>query len=183
MSDTTPAKPTVLHVEHRLVDLLMMQIVFRRLPRLELCAVQSGAQAVQRAASLRPSVLLIGLDLPDGHGGDWLRALRQVQGCSGIPAIALTPDGASDAMAQGFDEVWTKPLDLRRVVSRLDALIAPTVGDDSAADARRAHEPDRGDAVWQTTEAGTRAYDLPTSHAATAAGRQAFQAASKEHHT
>jgi CheY-like chemotaxis protein len=180
MTPSTPVRPIVLHVEHRLIDLLMMQIVFRRRPALDLCAVQSGAQAVRRAASLRPSLLLIGLDLPDGHGSDWLRALRQLQGCTGIPAVALTADGVSDAMAQGFDEVWTKPLDLSRVVTRLDALMAPALG--TVSDNAPFAALDRGAAVWPSTEAGTRAYDLPNFDAATAAGRQAFQAASKEHH-
>jgi CheY-like chemotaxis protein len=182
MTASSPVRPIVLHVEHRLIDLLMMQIVFRRRPALELCAVQSGAQAVRRAASLRPSLLLIGLDLPDGHGSDWLRALRQLQDCTGIPAVALTADGVSDATAQGFDEVWTKPLDLRRVVTRLDALMAPLLGT-TVSDNAHIGELERGATVWQSTEASTRAYDLPNFDAATAAGRQAFQAASKEHHT
>jgi CheY-like chemotaxis protein len=181
MTDPTAARPCVLHVEHRLVDLLMMQIVFRRRPQLDLCAVQSGVQAVRRAASIRPCLLLIGLDLPDGHGSDWLRALRQLPGYADIPAVALTADSGSDAMAHGFDEVWMKPLDLRRVVTRLDALIAPIVG--SADPTPRQDEIDRGDAMWATTEASTRAYDLPNFDAATAAGRQASQAASNLHHT
>ena len=182
MTEPTAARLCVLHVEHRLVDLLMMQIVFRRRPLLELCAVQSGAQAVRRAASLRPCLLLIGLDLPDGHGSDWLRALRQLPGYADVPAVALTADGSSDAMAHGFDEVWMKPLDLRRVVTRLDALTAPLVGDAGPA-APRQDDLDRGAAVWAATEANTRAYDLPNFDAATAAGRQASQAASNLHHT
>jgi CheY-like chemotaxis protein len=112
----------VLYVEQRLVDLLLMQMVLRTLPRFELHLARSGAQALQMAPQLQPALLLIGLDLPDGDGVALLGSLRRLDACVHVPAVALTADAHSGALLAGFAEVWIKPVDLRGVGERVQRL-------------------------------------------------------------
>jgi CheY-like chemotaxis protein len=118
----TPAPARVLYVEHRLVDLLLMQLVFRSRPGLHLHMARSAAQALESAPALAPGLLLISLELVDGSGDACLRALRRLPACAQARAVALASDSAGAALAEGFDEVWSKPLNLRSVGERIDSL-------------------------------------------------------------
>lgn len=123
---TTPAPARVLYVEHRLVDLLLMQLIFRSRPELHLHMARSAAQALEAAPALAPALLLISLELVDGSGDECLRALRRVPECAQTKAVALAADAAGDSLADGFDEIWRKPLNLRTVGERIDSLFLRT---------------------------------------------------------
>jgi CheY-like chemotaxis protein len=116
----TPAPARVLYVEHRLVDLLLMQLVFRSRPGLQLHMARSAAQALDVAPALAPGLLLISLELADGSGDACLRALRRLPECAQVKAVGLAADSGG-ALAEGFDEIWNKPLNLRTVGERIDS--------------------------------------------------------------
>jgi CheY-like chemotaxis protein len=118
----SPAPARVLYVEHQLVDLLLMQLVFRSRPGLQLHMARSTAQALEAAPTVAPDLLLISLELVDGSGDECLRALRRLPECAQAKAVALASDAAGAALAEGFDEIWSKPLNLRTVGERIDSL-------------------------------------------------------------
>lgn len=143
------AESQVLYVDHRLIDLLLMQVAVRRRPHLALQVAFNGTQALRLAPVLRPAVLLIGLDLPDLPGAELLRELRRLPGCADVPAVALTADGHSEALSSGFDELWSKPLDLQAVGTRLDRLCRTAV---HQAGTTAVHEPAaRAATGWPST--------------------------------
>jgi CheY-like chemotaxis protein len=72
------------------------------------------------APSLRPALLLLDLRLPDGFGTMLLHELRQLGNCEKVPAVAVTAEPGFDAAGSGFDEVWSKPMNLRTVLERID---------------------------------------------------------------
>ena len=113
---------SILLVEQRLIDLIMLETVLCTVPGVALHVAQSGIKAMQLVARVEPTLLLIALDLPDMGGCELLAALRTAGTCDSARAIALTADGETDAMRCGFDAVWTKPLDSRGLLSRCRAL-------------------------------------------------------------
>lgn len=116
-------RPLVLYVEDHAVNLLLMRALFERRPQFELVCATSGYHARAIAPGLAPALLLLDLRLPDCHGAQLLQQLRQVPSCRSVPAVAVTADSDFDISDTGFVELWTKPLDLRVVLGRLDALM------------------------------------------------------------
>ena len=57
-----------------------------------------------------------------------LRTTRADPATAHIPCVALSanamPQDVSEALAAGFDEYWTKPLNLQRFLADIDALAA-----------------------------------------------------------
>lgn len=115
----------ILYVEDHTINVLLMQALFERRPLLRLHIAYSGDEALRLTEALRPSLLLLDIRLPDCHGTDLLRQLKQHEAYSRIPAVAVTAEPDFDPTGTGFLEVWTKPLDLRQTLVRLDEVLNP----------------------------------------------------------
>ena len=94
----------------------------------------ANVQEALDAASVRPpDAAIIDLMLPDGHGVDIVRALRE---WSAMPIIVLSALGEEDdkvqALEAGADDYVTKPFEARELVARLNAALrrAGTGSDD-----------------------------------------------------
>ena len=90
------------------------------------CAVD-GAQAVLMAQSEKPALILMDMSLP---GLDGWEATRQIKAANkAIPIIALTAHAmASDeqkAREAGCDDFDTKPVELARLLEKIEAQLAP----------------------------------------------------------
>ena len=88
----------------------------------------NGEEAVRLAQSDRPDLILMDLSLPVIDGLAATRSIRQLDGLSKTPIIAVsahdTSDFQSDALAAGCDSYITKPIDF----SQLELLIARLLG-------------------------------------------------------
>ncbi len=115
--------PRVLYVEDHAISAVLMQSVFDQRPTLQLVVASSGQHALKLAADLEPVLLLLDLNLPDGHGSLLLPRLRQIDGCRTAPAVAVTADHDFDIAGTGFAELWPKPLHVPRALERLDRLL------------------------------------------------------------
>jgi len=113
---------SVLYVEDQPVNAMLMAALFDLRPGLKLMVATTGEQALHIAAGLEPVLLLLDMGLPDCHGSELLPLLRQLPGCEGAPAVAVTAEQDFLVQGSGFIELWTKPLDLRDVLGRIDAL-------------------------------------------------------------
>jgi CheY-like chemotaxis protein len=118
--------PTVLYVEDHPVNVMLMQALFEQRPGLRLVVATDGADALRMAARLQPLLMLLDLRLPDCHGSRLLQWLRQLPTCRDVPAIAVTAEDDFQIAGTTFLELWAKPLNLRRVLERLDALTLDT---------------------------------------------------------
>ena len=121
----TVEQHTVLYVEDQPVNALLMSGLFEQIPECRLVVAGCGREALDVARGLHPALLLLDLCLPDMHGSELLPQLRRISGCAHVPAVAVSADHDFDAMRCGFDEFWRKPMDLRRVIARVQALVAP----------------------------------------------------------
>lgn len=115
----------VLYVEDQPVNAMLMDALFEQIPGCRLVIADCGRRALEVARGLHPALLLLDLRLPDMHGSELLPLLRGVAGCEHAPAVAVSADYAFDPRRSGFDELWAKPLNLRRVIERVQELVAP----------------------------------------------------------
>jgi CheY-like chemotaxis protein len=120
-------RPPVLCVEDHPVNVMLMQALFERLPGERLLIAGSIAEALSlmRTQPQSCALLLLDIGLPDGRGTELLMQLRELPSCSSTHAVAVTAEFGFDIHGTGFDEVWEKPLDLPRVLSRLKQLLSP----------------------------------------------------------
>lgn len=93
----------------------------------EMLIALDGQEGITMAESKAPALILMDLSLPVVDGWEATRRLKAAPATKGIPVIALTAhamtgdrDKAMDAGADDFD---TKPVDLTRLLEKIEALI------------------------------------------------------------
>ncbi len=105
-------------------------MLFRRLKRkgYELIIAVDGEQGVTMARSEAPDLILMDMSLPLLDGWAATRVLKARPETSSIPIVALTAHAmAGDqqkAMEAGCDDYDTKPIDLQRLLGKMEALLA-----------------------------------------------------------
>jgi len=128
--DTVPVNqstPVMLYVENHPINAMLMANLFEFRPSLRLVLATSVADALLQATQLQPTLLLLDIHLPAGNGCDLLPRLRCIPGCAFAPAVAVTAARNFDIQGSGFTELWTKPLNLQKVLERLNALTGPAL--------------------------------------------------------
>ena len=102
----------------------------RRLARrgFEVLIAENGQSGVDLTVSERPDLVLMDMSLPVMDGWEATRRLKADPNTSTIPIIALTAHAmASDrelALEAGCDDYDSKPVDLTRLVRKIEQLLA-----------------------------------------------------------
>jgi CheY-like chemotaxis protein len=85
-----------------------------------------GTRGIAMASSEQPDLILMDLTLPDISGEEATRRLKADPATKRIPVIALTANAmAGDrekAIAAGCDDFDTKPVDMSRLLEKIEAL-------------------------------------------------------------
>ena len=116
----------ILYVEDNEDNVFMLT---RRLERrgYEVVVAADGEEGVAVAGRQGPSLILMDLSLPVLDGWEATRRLRADPMTSAIPIIALSAHAmAGDrekALAAGCDDYDTKPVDLARLLAKIEALL------------------------------------------------------------
>jgi PAS domain S-box-containing protein len=117
---------TVLYIEDNPVNVILVEGLIALRPRVRLRCAVDGLSGVAMALADRPDVVLIDMQLPDIDGFEVRRRLRAEASLDASLMVALSANGLSDdiarALAAGFDDYWTKPIDFKLFLQRLDAL-------------------------------------------------------------
>ena len=91
-----------------------------------------GRTALAMAHDLTPALVLMDISLPEIDGWETTRRLKASPVTAAIPVIALTAHAmVSDrekCLAAGCDEFETKPIDLKRLLDKMQALIGAGAG-------------------------------------------------------
>ncbi|HUS23214.1 MAG TPA: response regulator [Aeromicrobium sp.] len=102
----------------------------RRLERrgYEIVIAIDGQQGVDLAKSVSPDLILMDMSLPVIDGWEATRQLKALPQFKMIPIIALTAHAMSGdrekALEAGCDDYDTKPIELPRLLGKIEALIA-----------------------------------------------------------
>jgi CheY-like chemotaxis protein len=121
---------TILIVEDNEMNRDMLS---RRLLRkgYEVLLAVDGATGIAVAGAERPDLILMDMSLPDVDGWEATRRLKADPVLCTIPIIALTAHAmATDrdkALAAGCDDYDTKPIELPRLLAKIDALLVVPV--------------------------------------------------------
>lgn len=126
MTESNGERPTVLVVE----DFEDNRFMMRRLLEMSgyrVVEAVNGRQAVEKAQSERPDIILMDLSLPMLDGLAATRQIRSYEGLHKVPIVAVSAHDSADfhaeALAAGCNEYVTKPIDFDQLVQLLTRLI------------------------------------------------------------
>ncbi|HJV58097.1 MAG TPA: response regulator [Methylomirabilota bacterium] len=106
----------------------------RRLARrgYEVVIAVDGEQGVAMARSEAPALILMDMSLPGLDGWEATRRIKAAPETRAIPVIALTAHAMSGdrekAVAAGCDDFDTKPVDLARLLEKIEAQLGRAAG-------------------------------------------------------
>jgi CheY-like chemotaxis protein len=118
--------PRILLVEDNEMNRDMLS---RRLARknYEVLLAVDGAEGVVMAGTEAPDLILMDMSLPVVDGWEATRQLKASPETKSIPIIALTAHAMSGdrekAMEAGCDDYDTKPIELPRLLAKMEALL------------------------------------------------------------
>lgn len=118
--------PKILIVEDNEMNRDMLS---RRLERRGYTVVTAldGEQGLTAAQSENPDLILMDMSLPIMDGWEATRRLKSQAETSGIPVIGLTAHAMTGdrdkAMAAGCDDYDTKPIELPRLLEKIESLL------------------------------------------------------------
>ena len=114
----------VLYAEDNEVNIEIVRQVVRFRPSVVFDTADSGAAALQKARRQRPDLILVDMHLGDMTGLELAEALRRNPATAGIRLVALSADALPEqidaAMAMGFEDYLTKPVNFRELLNVLD---------------------------------------------------------------
>ena len=109
---------------------LNRDMLSRRLSRngFHVSTAEDGQSAIDKAEQLQPDLILMDLSLPVLDGWAATRALKALSTTQSIPLIALTAHAQKSdlesALAAGCNDFDTKPVDLERLLLKINSLLA-----------------------------------------------------------
>lgn len=118
--------PKILYVED---DEMNRDMLSRRLERrgYQVVLALNGEQGIAMAQSEAPDLILMDLSLPVVDGWEAARRLKASPHTQSIPIIALTAHAMAGDMQRaldaGCDDYDSKPIELPRLVSKVEALL------------------------------------------------------------
>jgi two-component system cell cycle response regulator DivK len=105
----------------------------RRLQRrgFEVLIATDGARGLALAAAEKPDLILMDMSLPVLDGWEATRRLKATPDTAGIPVIGLTahamPTDRDKCLEAGCDEYDTKPVELSRLLDKIERLLGTGV--------------------------------------------------------
>ena len=115
----------ILYVEDNEDNIYMLE---RRLTRagFDVLIARDGAEGVAMAAAELPELILMDMGLPVLDGSEATRQIKAAPETKHIPVIALTSNAMTGdrekALAAGCDDFDTKPVELSRLLGKIQAL-------------------------------------------------------------
>jgi PAS domain S-box-containing protein len=130
-NETPSVLGTVLYIEDNVSNFMLIEQVLQHRPGIKLMSAMQGSVGFDLAREHRPNLILLDLNLPDTHGADVLRRLKQEPSTRNIPVIVVSADATPKQMirlqAEGADDYLTKPLDIQRLLGVLDNILSAQV--------------------------------------------------------
>jgi signal transduction histidine kinase/CheY-like chemotaxis protein len=126
---TSEGAGTVIYIEDNLSNLRLMEHIVSNRPEVKLIAAMQGQLGLELIQEHQPDLILLDLHLPDIHGDEVLRRLRQDPRTRSIPVVMVsadaTPGQIERLLEAGASDYLTKPLDVRKLLELLDRTLKP----------------------------------------------------------
>jgi two-component system cell cycle response regulator DivK len=117
----------ILYVEDNEDNVYLLQMWLDMLGEYELLVAADGAAGIAMAASEKPALILMDMNLPGIDGWEATRRLKADSRTAAIPVIALTAHAMmgdrEKALGVGCDDFDTKPVDFDRLLGKIEAAL------------------------------------------------------------
>lgn len=118
---------TIFYVEDNPASLELMKAIMDPLPGVTLLTSTTAEEGIELAYKYLPDLIILDINLPGGMDGvAAATALRASDTLGHIPLVALSADATrisiDAALAAGFDDYLTKPLDIEKLMRVIGAL-------------------------------------------------------------
>ena len=116
----------ILYVEDNEDNVYMLQ---RRLTRkgFDVVIAENGQVGVDKSKSENPDLILMDLSMPVMDGWDAIKIIKEDDATKSIPVIALSAHAMEEhrqrALESGADDYDTKPVDLKRLMSKISQFL------------------------------------------------------------
>jgi CheY-like chemotaxis protein len=113
---------------------LNRDMLSRRLQRkgYEVLIAVDGKEGVEMAAAQKPDLILMDMSLPVLNGWEATRQIKANTETNSIPVIALTAHAMANdrekALGAGCEDYDTKPIEMPRLLEKMEALLKKTQG-------------------------------------------------------
>jgi CheY-like chemotaxis protein len=118
----------VLYIEDDLVNFTLVERILEFRPALKLLHAPRGEVGVELAQIHRPKLILLDLNLPDMHGSEVLRRLREDPSTAQVPVVVLsadaTPSQIERLLTAGARNYLTKPFDIDPFLAVVDEMVS-----------------------------------------------------------
>jgi CheY-like chemotaxis protein len=118
---------TILYVEDNDANFALIDQIVASISDLELLRAEGGQAALTVARQNRPDLILLDLDLPDMHGSEVLRHLREHTITADIPVVIIsadeTPSQIERLLTAGARNYLTKPISVETFVAVVSELL------------------------------------------------------------
>lgn len=122
---------TIFYIEDNSSNIeLIEQILDLQRPNIRLISNTNGKQAVSMSIDHKPDLILLDLNLPDMHGSDVIKLLKNNIETKTIPVVVISADAMPkqlDVLLQsGAKEYLTKPLNIVEFLNVIDKFVPST---------------------------------------------------------
>lgn len=125
--EAASARPALLYIEDNAVNMMIVRELLTQRPHIAFHGAPDGESGLRSVRELQPALVLVDMQLPDIDGLEVLRRLRADPATAAVRCVALSANAMHEdvqrARAAGFDDYWTKPIDLASFLGALDRLL------------------------------------------------------------
>lgn len=122
-------KHTILYVEDNVSNQALVEAIIHRQRDMRIHCVTTIRDAKRRLNEIKPSLLLLDLNLPDGSGEDLVKHIKSTPALQQLPIMILsadaTPETVNRLQTAGVANYMTKPLDVALFNKKIRELINP----------------------------------------------------------
>ncbi|MDH7568630.1 MAG: response regulator [Armatimonadota bacterium] len=94
----------------------------------EVLSAENGVEALEKASSERPDLIILDVMMPVMDGFDALRALKKAEATRTIPVLMLTcrtlDEDVAHGVMEGADLYMTKPFEMSRLLLAVERILA-----------------------------------------------------------
>ncbi len=122
-------RKTILYIEDTRANFVLVQRILQQRPGVHLLEAARGELGISLALACSPAIILLDLNLPDIHGSEVLRRLKESPETRQIPVVIISADASSNRietlLAAGARNYLTKPFRPRNLLAVLDEICEP----------------------------------------------------------
>ncbi|TRW89704.1 PAS domain S-box protein [Candidatus Methylobacter oryzae] len=119
---------TLLYIEDNPANLRLIEKIFSRHSQFRLLAAATPELGLELVSAYHPNLILLDINLPGMDGYQVLSVLHSLNPVKKIPVIGISANATAHdverAMAAGFDEYMTKPVDVSQLLESVNRLLS-----------------------------------------------------------